>query len=154
MVMETTSFVGIQFCLMRICLMRRSLLPFKIKKFASRDQGRLHPSKFNGRIDQLKNPLGRRRLICKKNTHTCLQIQVHLFILVYFFVIVRGRTMGKLVSIVTTCLVVWSNRVNFWKSLSGSTDPTTDRYGHDGPSRGSRSKTLRLWKNWILRTTL
>ena len=26
--METTSFVGIQFCLMRICLMRRSLLLF------------------------------------------------------------------------------------------------------------------------------
>ena len=26
--METTSFVGIQFCLMRICLMRRNLLPF------------------------------------------------------------------------------------------------------------------------------
>ena len=67
---------------------------------------RLHPSKFNGRIDPLKKPLGRKRLICKKDTHTRVQIQVLLFALVFLLVIVRGRTMGKLVSIVTTCLVV------------------------------------------------
>ena len=27
-----------------------------------------------------------------------------------------------------------------------TTDPTTDRHEHDGPSRGSRSKTLRILK--------
>ena len=34
----------------------------------------------------------------------------------FLLVIVRGRTMGKLVSIVTTCLVVLSNRFYFWKN--------------------------------------
>ena len=46
--------------------------------------------------------------------HTCLQIQVLLLALVFLLVIVRGRTMGKLVSIVTTCLVVLSSGVYFW----------------------------------------
>ena len=54
-----------------------------------------------------------RRLICKKDTHICLQIQVLLFALVSFLVIVRGRTIGKLVSIVTTYLVVLSSRFYF-----------------------------------------
>ena len=48
--------------------------------------------------------------------------------------------------VVTTCLVVRSSRVNFWKSLSGSTDPTADHHGHDGPSRVSRSKTIKILK--------
>ena len=34
----------------------------------------------------------------------------------FLLMIVRGRTMGKLVSIVTTCLVVLSNRCYFWKT--------------------------------------
>ncbi|TMW80831.1 hypothetical protein EJD97_014628 [Solanum chilense] len=33
------------------------------------------------------------RMICKKDTHTCLQIQVLLFDLVFLLMIVRGRTM-------------------------------------------------------------
>ena len=50
--------------------------------------------------------------------------------------------MGKLVSIVTTCLVVLSSRFQFWKKLAEATDPTTDRHGHDGPSQGLVSKHL------------
>ena len=76
----------------------------------------MHPSRCNGRIDRLKKPLGRRRRICEKNTHICLQIQVLLFALVFLLVIVRGRKMGKLVSNVTTCLVVLSSRFYFWKN--------------------------------------
>ena len=34
----------------------------------------------------------------------------------FLLTIVRGRTMGKLVSIVTTCLVVLSSRFYFWKN--------------------------------------
>ena len=34
----------------------------------------------------------------------------------HFLLIVRGRTMGKLVSIVTTCLVVLSSRFYFWRN--------------------------------------
>ena len=95
----------------------------------------MHPSRCNGRIDRLKKPLGRRRRICEKNTHTCLQIQVLLFSLVFLLLIVRGRTMGKLVSIVTTCLVVLSNRLQFWKNWQKRRTPrrnvmgTTDRRG-------------------------
>ena len=50
--------------------------------------------------------------------------------------------MGKLVSIVTTCLVVLSSRFQFWKKLAEATDPTTDRHGHDGQSQGLVSKHL------------
>ena len=32
------------------------------------------------------------------------------------------------------------------EKLAETTDPTTDRHGHDGPSRGSRSKILRILK--------
>ena len=46
--------------------------------------------------------------------HIFLQIRVLFLALVFLPVIVRGRTMGKLVSIVTTCLVVLSSRVYFW----------------------------------------
>ena len=149
--METTLFVGIQFFLMRICLMKRGLFPFKIEKSASWDQGRLHPSKFNGRIDPLKKPLGRKRLIWKKDTHTCLQIQVLLFALVFLLVIVRGRTMGKLVSIVTTCLVVLSSRVYSGSNCQGRWIPrrtvmgTTDRRGCVVPKH-LESKKFGYWE--------
>ena len=95
----------------------------------------MHSSRCNGRIDPLKKPLGRRRRICEKNTHICLQIQVLLFALVFLLVIVQGRTMGKLVSIVTTCLVVLSSRFYFWKNWLRRRIPrrtvigTTDRRG-------------------------
>ena len=77
-----------------------AILDREVRKLRSREIASI---KVHGRIDQLKSPLGRRRQICKKDTHTCLQIQVLLFVLVFLLVIVRGRTMGKLVSIVTTC---------------------------------------------------
>ena len=96
-------------------------------------------------------------LICEKDTHICLQIQVLLFALVFLLVIVRGRMMGKLVSIVMTCLVVLSSRFQFWKNWQ-------KRWPHDGPSwarrtvAGSRFETLRkseigywkltLWTSW------
>ena len=51
--------------------------------------------------------------------------------------------MGKLVSIVTTCLVVLSSRLQFWKKkLAEATDPTTDRHRYDGTSQGLVSKHL------------
>ena len=56
-----------------------------------------------------------------------------LLALVFILVIVRGRTMGKLVSIVTTCLVVLSSRFYFWKNWLSRQAPrrtvmgTTDR---------------------------
>ena len=49
--------------------------------------------------------------IQERYPHKCLQIQVLLVALVFILMIVRGRTMGKLVFIVTTCLVVLSNRL-------------------------------------------
>ena len=72
-----------------------AILDREIRKLKSRE---IASSMFNGRIDQLKSPRGRRRLICEKDTCTCLQIQVIIFDLVFLLVIVRGRTMGKLVS--------------------------------------------------------
>ena len=59
--------------------------------------------------------------------------------------------MGKLVSNVTTCLVVLSSRFYFWKKQAEMTEPTTERHGHDGPSRVSRFKTLRKTENWVLK---
>ena len=32
-----------------------------------------------------------------------------------------------------------------------TTEPTTDRHGHDGPSWVSRFKTLRKTENWVLK---
>ena len=49
--------------------------------------------------------------------------------------------MGKLVSIVTTCLVVLSSRF-YSEKLAETTNLTTDRHGHDGPSQGLVSKHL------------
>ena len=119
-----------------------AILDREIRKLRSR---RLHPSKFHGRIDPLKKPLGRRRRICEKNTHICLQIQVLLFAFVFLLVIVRGRTVGKLVSNVTTCFVVLSSKFYFWKNRLRRRTP-------DGPSwarrtvAGSRFKTLRKFE--------
>ena len=50
--------------------------------------------------------------------------------------------MGKLVSNVTTRLVILSSRLYFWKKLTEATDPTTDRHGHNGPSQGLVSNHL------------
>ena len=94
-----------------------------------------------------RSHLGKRRQICKKDTHICLQIQVLLFSLVFLLVIVRGRTIGKLVSIETTCLVVLSSRFYFWKNRLRWRNPrrivmgTTDRRG------GLVSKHLEILKN-------
>ena len=46
--------------------------------------------------------------------------------------------MGKLVPIVTTCLVVFEQQILFLEKQA----ETTDRHGHDGPSRGLVSKYL------------
>ena len=40
----------------------------------------------------------------------------------------------------------FEQQILFLEKLAETTDPTTDHHRHDGPSRGSRSKTLRLWK--------
>ena len=96
----------------------------------------------------------------RERYHTSLQIQVLLLALVFLLVIVRGRTMGKLVSIVTTCLVILSSRFYFWKNRLRRRNPrrnvmgTTERHGHDGPSRVSRFKTLRNSEKWVLKSNL
>ena len=77
-----------------------AILDREVRKMRSRI---LYLSRFSGKIGQLKSPLGRMRLICKKNIHIFLQIQVLFLALAFLPVIVRGRMMGKLVSIVTTC---------------------------------------------------
>ena len=53
--------------------------------------------------------------------------------------------MGKLVSIVTTCLVVLSSKLISGK-LAETADTTTDCHGHDGPSQGLVSKHLEILK--------
>ena len=90
-----------------------AILDREIRELRSREIASI---KVKWKIDQSEKPLGRKRLICEKDTHTCLQIQVLLFSLVSLLVIIRGRTMGKLVSIVMTCLVVLSSRFYFWKN--------------------------------------
>ena len=37
-------------------------------------------------------------------------------------------------------------QILFLEKLAETTEPTTDRHGHDGPSRVSRSKILRILK--------
>ena len=79
-----------------------AILDREVRKLRSREIASIKVQWKNRPIEE---SLGRRRLICKKNTHTCLQIQVPLFALIFLLVIVRlrGRTMGKLIPIVTTC---------------------------------------------------
>ena len=40
----------------------------------------------------------------------------------------------------------FEEQILFLEKLAETMDPTMDRHGHDGPSRGSRSKTLRILK--------
>ena len=40
----------------------------------------------------------------------------------------------------------FEQQILFLEKLVETTEPTTDRHGHDGPSRVSRSKTLRILK--------
>ena len=40
----------------------------------------------------------------------------------------------------------FEQQILFLEKLAETTDPTTDRHGHDGPPRGSRLKTLRILK--------
>ena len=75
-----------------------AVLDREIRKLRSREIASI---KLQWKNRSVKKPLGRRRQICEKDTHICLQIQILLFALVFLLVIVWGRTMGKLVSIVT-----------------------------------------------------
>ena len=107
-----------------------AILDREIRKLRSREIASIKVQWKNRPVEQ---PLGRRRQICEKDTHICLQIQVLLFALVFLLVIVRGRTMGKLVSNVTTRSVVLSNKLQFWKNWQKRRTPrrivmgTTDR---------------------------
>ena len=65
---------------------------------------------------QLKSPLGRMRLICKKDIHIFLHIQVIFLALAFLLVIVRAQTMGKLVSIIMNYLVSSSSKTIFDKN--------------------------------------
>ena len=79
------------------------------------------------------------------------------FALVFLLLIIRGRTMGKLVSIVTTCLVVLSSRLYFWKNWQKQRTPWRPSWARRTVA-GSRFKTLRkseigywkltLWTLW------
>ena len=40
----------------------------------------------------------------------------------------------------------FEQQIFFLEKLAETTDPTTDSHGHDEPSRGSHSKTLRILK--------
>ena len=77
-----------------------AILDREVRKLRSRE---IASVKVQWKNRPAEEPLGRRRPICKKYIHTFLQTQVLLFVLVFLLVIVRERTMGKLVSIVTTC---------------------------------------------------
>lgn len=90
-----------------------AILDREVRKLRSREIASI---KVQWKNRPVKKLLGRRRRICKKDTHICLKIQVLLLALVFPLLIVRGRTMGKLVSIVTTCLVVLSNKLQFLKN--------------------------------------
>ena len=62
--------------------------------------------------------------------------------------------MGKLVSNVTTRISRFEQQTSILEKLAEATDPTTERHGHDGPSRGSHPKTLRNSEIWVLKSTL
>ena len=90
-----------------------AILDREVRKLRSKEIASI---KISGRIGQLKSPLGRMRLICKKDIHISLKIQVLFLTLVFLPVIARGRTMDKLVFIVTTCLVSSSSKTIFDKN--------------------------------------
>ena len=77
-----------------------AILEREIRKLRSREIASI---KVRWKNRPVEEATWNKEAICEKDTHTCLQIQVLLFALVFLLVIVRGRTMGKLVSIVTTC---------------------------------------------------
>ena len=45
----------------------------------------------------------------------------------------------------------FEQQILFVEKLAETTEPTTDRHGHDGPSRGYRFKTLRNSEKWVLK---
>ena len=49
---------------------------------------------------------------------------------------------------------LFEQQILFLEKLAETTDLTTDRHGHDGPSRVSRFKTLRNSEKWVLKSTL
>ena len=73
--------------------------------------------------------------------------------LFFLLVIVRGRTMGKLVSIVTTCLVVLSSRFYFWKNRLRWRNPRRNVMGttdHRGCLVPKHLENLKLGtENWL-----
>ena len=48
----------------------------------------------------------------------------------------------------------FEQQTSILEKLAEAMDPTTERHGHDGPSRVSRPKTLRNSKIWVLTSTL
>ena len=66
---------------------RVAILDREIRKLRSREIASIKVQWENRR---LKSPLGRRWLICKKDTHICLQIRTLLFAFVFLLMIVRG----------------------------------------------------------------
>ena len=72
-----------------------------------------------------------------------------------FFSCDRSRTNDGQIGIYCNDLFSrFEQQILFLEKLAETTDPTTDRHGHDGPSRGSRFKTLRNSEKWILKSTL
>ncbi|TMW80708.1 hypothetical protein EJD97_016368, partial [Solanum chilense] len=71
-----------------------AILDSEIRKLRSREIASIKVQWKNRPVEE---STWEKRLICKKDTQTCLQIQVLLFALVFLLVIVRGRTMGKTV---------------------------------------------------------
>ena len=48
----------------------------------------------------------------------------------------------------------FEQQILFLEKQAETTEPTTERHGHDGPSRVSRPKTLRISEIWVLKSTL
>ena len=48
----------------------------------------------------------------------------------------------------------FEQQILFLEKQAETTEPTTERHGHDGPSRVSRPKTLRNSEIWVLKSTL
>ena len=48
----------------------------------------------------------------------------------------------------------FEQQILFLEKQAETTEPTTERHGHDGPSRVSRPKTLRNSEIWVLKVTL
>ena len=80
----------------------------EVRKFRSREIASI---KVQWRNRPIEEATWEKEADMQERYHTCLHIQVLLFALVFPLMIVWGRTMVKLVSIVTTCLVVLSSRL-------------------------------------------